>query len=183
MESGNDYVLQVKGNQPKLMKKIRETITNSDAIEIDYTLEKNRGRQEARQVYVYEATHEDTYKEWHGIRHIIHIIAKGIRDKRHYEEERYYITNRIETDAREYNKGIRNHWGIENRLHWVKDVILKEDGGLVRNMARCKTLSVLRNIVMNIFRATGHKSIKYAIERYTNRIEECCNLIHGINYI
>ena len=183
MESGNEYVLQVKGNQPKLLKAIKETIRNSNAVDIDYSLEKNRGRQEGREVHVYNIDDNEVYNQWFMVSYVIHVVSKGKRKGHKYKEDRYYLTSKKMINAEQYNKGIRNHWGIENLLHWVKDVIMNEDGGLVRNMKRCRILSVLRNIVMNLFRVTGNKSIKYAIEKFTNCIEECLRLIHGNNYI
>jgi predicted transposase YbfD/YdcC len=183
VESGNEYVLQVKGNQPKLLKAIKETLRNSRAVDIDYSLEKNRGRDEHREVHVFEVGDNQIYNDWYMASYIIHVVSKGKRKGRNYKENRYYLTNKKMICAYQYNIGIRNHWGIENLLHWVKDVIMNEDGGLVRNMKRCRTLSVFRNIVMNLFRVTGNKSIKYAIEQFTNCIDDCLKLIHGNNYI
>ena len=183
MESGNDYVIQVKGNQKNLLKSIKETIRNTVALDTDYSLESNRGRHEQREVYVFELDDKEIYKQWCKASHIIHVVSNGIRSGQKYRQDRYYITNKSMIDAKQYSIGIRNHWGIENLLHWVKDVILNEDNGLVRQMNRCRTLSVFRNIVMNLFRMNGHHSIKYAIEKFTNCFEDCLKLIHRDVYI
>ena len=179
MESGNDYVLQVKGNQPKLLKAVKQTIVNSTASDVDYTLEKNKGRVEHREVYVYSNLDNPIYEEWIGLKEIIHVVSRGKRKNKSYKQNRYYISSKTCEDARKYNEGIREHWGIENRLHWVKDVILKEDKSMVLDLDRSGNMSVIRNIVMNLYRISGYGSIKYAIEKFANRLEKCDNLIYG----
>lgn len=183
MESSNDYVLQVKGNQPKLLKAIKETVSQTTPEDIDYTLEKNRGREEHRAVYVYQAKGGEIYNDWPKISYVIHVISSGTRSGRSFKENRYYITNKLIDDASVYNRGIRGHWGIENVMHWVKDVIQIEDTGMVKDLIRSENLSVIRNIVMNLYRISGHHSIKYAIERFTNKIVECAKLIHSDSHI
>lgn len=179
MESGNEYVLQVKGNQPSLLNALKQTILNSNPVDIDYTLEKNRGRTEHREVYVYAYLDNPLYDEWFGMKKIIHVVSKGKRNNKAYMENRYYISSKTSENARTYNAGIRGHWGIENRLHWVKDVILNEDKSMVLDLDRSGNMSVMRNIIINLYRISGYKSIKYAIEEFTNRIEKCRNLIYN----
>lgn len=181
MESGNEYVLQVKGNQPNLLNAIKQTILNSTPVDIDYTHENNRGRTEHREVYVYANLDNPLYDKWFGMKKIIHVVSKGIRKKKYYIENRYYISSRTSENARTYNAGIRGHWGIENRLHWVKDVILNEDKSMVLDLDRSGNMSVFRNIVINLYRISGYKSIKYALEDFTNRIEKCGDLIYSNN--
>ncbi len=183
MESGNEYVLQVKGNQSKLLTAIKQTVSRTLVKDVDYTLENNRGRQENRAVYVYTLDTNPIYEQWKGIKHIVHIESYGKRGKRDYLENRYYITSKSIQDAKVYNKGIRSHWGIENGLHWVKDVILNEDKAMVRDFQRSKNMSVVRNIVMNIYRISGNHSIKYAIEAFTNKLDKCLNLLYGKYHI
>lgn len=183
VESGNEYVLQVKANQPNLLKAINQTIANSKSIDSDYTLEKNKGRIEKRQTYVYGDLNDPIYEEWLGIKKIILIISSGMRNKKPYKEMRYYISNKCENRAKIYSTGIRNHWGIENGLHWVKDVVQHEDNGMIRDLDRAGNISVVRNMVMSIYRNSGYKSITYAFELFTNRIDHCINLINNIHIL
>jgi predicted transposase YbfD/YdcC len=53
----------------------------------------------------------------------------------------------------------RGHWGIENRLHWVKDVVLKEDASRVRSGQAPLILATLRNTLVSCLRALGFDSI------------------------
>jgi len=65
----------------------------------------------------------------------------------------------LDLNAEEFHQGIRGHWGIENRLHWVKDEIHKED----KNKIRCGTgpvaASIFSSIAINIHRKNGNDSI------------------------
>lgn len=179
MESGNEYVLQVKGNQPSLLKAIKQTILINTPVDTDYTFEKNRGRIEQREVYVYAQKDNPVYDQWFGMKKVIHVVSKGKRNNKEYIENRYYISSKSTENARIYNTGIRDHWGIENRLHWVKDVILNEDKSMVIDLDRSGNMSVIRNVVINLYRISGQMSIKYAIEAFTNKIEKCRNLIYN----
>ena len=179
VRSGNEYVLQVKGNQPSLLKAIKQTIANNIAVDGYIKTEKNRGRIENREVYVYSNLYNPIYRTWRGIKKVIHVVSKGKRSGTEYEKNHYYITNKETNKASIYGKGIRWHWFIENRLHWVKDVTLNEDNSKVKDLNRSENLSVIRNIVLNLYHIQGYRSIKYAIERHANRLDECINLIYN----
>ena len=179
MESGNDYVLQVKGNQPKLLSAIKQTISTTRPVDSDSVKEKNRGRIERRSVYVYSALENPIYKDWASIKSVIHVVSQGNRNSKEYLENRYYITSLNNTNAKLYNERIRDHWGIENRLHWVKDATLKEDKSLVKDLDRSETMSIVRNMVINLYRISGISSTKYAIEAFNNKISKCVELIYN----
>lgn len=179
MESGNEYILQVKGNQPSLLSAIKETICKQGPVDQDYTLEKNRGRIENREAYVYQNLQNSVFNEWCGCRTIIHIHSYGIRDNKKYDDSRYYISSLVIDQAKYYNAGIRSHWSIENSLHWVKDVIMKEDKGLVKGMKQSEVLSTFRSIVISLFRMNKYKSIKNAHERFANRLVKSIQLIEN----
>ncbi|MDK4544464.1 transposase, partial [Kingella kingae] len=74
-------------------------------------------------------------------------------------------------------KTIRNHWGIENNLHWVKDVHFKEDNSLIRNSNSAFIYSILFSLVLNIVRLYGYKSWKPWLARFTNRIDRIVAVI------
>ena len=176
MESGNDYVIQVKGNYHGIYSFVKSHIENFDPSDIDYTKEKNRGRIEQRECRTYHV--EKSIKGFESCKMIIHIKNSGIRKGRKYKEDHYYISNKLKEEASYYNKGIRSHWSIENSCHWVKDVILYEDKSSVKGMELSGNLSLLRNIIMNLYRLNNHWSIKKAIEKYCNKLIDSLQLIH-----
>ena len=69
------------------------------------------------------------------------------------------MTDLFQTDSQFYYKGIRGHWKIENSLHWVKDVVHKEDKNRIRTGNAPVNCSVISTIAINIHRKAGNWSI------------------------
>ena len=72
-QSGNEYVLQVKSNQKKLLEQITLNSNVSEAISIDETVEQNRGRDETRRVFVYDDLYGIDMEQWIGIKEIVKV--------------------------------------------------------------------------------------------------------------
>lgn len=179
MESRNEYVIQVKGNQQKLLKAIKLITEAEAAHDKFYSLDKKRGRIENRDVTIYKAPlNSDPFKEWKGLKTIIHVHSHGTRKGREYTEHHYYISSKTDKLANYFAKGIRSHWGIENRLHWVKDVILNEDHSGIRSGIIAGNLSLIKSALINLFRLNGYLSIKYAIEKFANKPEKSMMLLN-----
>ncbi len=179
MVGGNDYVVQVKGNQKKLKTAIENLVNQSKSDDQYITTQTNRGRKEKREYYIYYDVTGGVFDKWKGLKTIIFLISSGIRSGKKYKEYHYYISSRNKTSAEILGKGIRAHWHIENKQHWVKDVILYEDKSGVKGKQVSKTMSMIRSIVMNIYKVNELRSIKYAIEEYTNKIQGCLKLIEN----
>lgn len=159
-----------KKNQKKLYKKVEEITQNELYCSIDLSEEKNRGRFERREVKVYEAENKIDNK-WVGVKSCIKVTRTVEYKGKERFEEAYYISSLNScTDAKIFNKGIRNHWGIENRLHYVKDVTFKEDNSKIRVGNAPGIFSVIRNIAINIFSENGYSSIPQGIRLIANNI-------------
>jgi predicted transposase YbfD/YdcC len=74
-------------------------------------------------------------------------------------------------------QGIRSHWAIENSLHWIKDVTLKEDASKISAGEAPSVLSTLKNGALNIFRKNGMNQIAQAIRLVSNDIKTIIQLI------
>ena len=72
----------------------------------------------------------------------------------------------------------RAHWGIENRLHYVRDVSFREDECRVRKGAGPQVLASLRNLALTVFRRLGVSSIPEAIEHFQENRNSVIKLIH-----
>ncbi len=171
LASGNDAILQVKGNQASLLddcKLVANTEKPDDVFEENF--EKKRGRIEKRRVALFR--HFKTTEEgWKGIEEMV--CVKRHREVFHTKEKRwkqnhetaYFISTTI-WDAKTYNKGLRAHWGIENRNHNVRDNAFQEDASRIRKnpgkMAR------LRSLALNILRDNNVENINQ--ELYINAI-------------
>lgn len=75
----------------------------------------------------------------------------------------------------------RGHWGIENRVHWVRDVTFDEDRCQVRSGAAPQVLAGLRNLVISLIRSAGHNNVAAALRRHAAHPAEAFALV-GVHY-
>jgi predicted transposase YbfD/YdcC len=144
-----DYVLALKGNQPALHDDVRHFLddpetTLATAREID----KGHGRIEIREAGV--STDIDWLQDshaWPGLQAIGKITASRESDGKTSSETRYYLLSRAETPER-FNAIVRVHWGVENRLHWVLDVVFDEDQARNRKDHGPQNLALLRKLAL-----------------------------------
>jgi len=125
-------------------------------------------------------------KEWIGLARIVHVHRYGHRpDKKkqdgQYDEHHFYILSKPINDAEAVFLGIRGHWFIENKLHYVKDVVQKEDKSGISKGMIIDNLSILKNIVINLFRLNGFKSVTRANIHFANKIEKMIKIILNKN--
>lgn len=135
-----------------------------------------RGRMEIRQTFVYEEL-TGISPDWAGLKRLIRVERTVIKKTKISHQSAYYISSIGSNDASFFARHIRNHWGIENRLHWVKDVCMNEDKSQTISGMAAENISILRNIVINLFRTNGYHSIKYATELCANNLKELIRLI------
>ena len=159
--AGGNYLLAVKGNQPKLYDEIVNLFNEAHKVDFDYvnncdryeSLEKNSGRIEKRSVAIISDTSDlSTVEDWKDLQTVIEVInetttAKGTLTK----EKRYYISNLIES-AQEFGSRTRAHWGVES-MHWTLDVTFKEDDSRTNALHAAANLGTLRRAVMNIVKS------------------------------
>ena len=77
---------------------------------------------------------------------------------------RYYISS-LEPNAVRHNQVIRSHWGIENSLHWVLDVIFNEDASRIRTGYAAENLGLLRRLSVNLLKRESSK-MSLKMKRY-----------------
>lgn len=185
IENGNDYCIQVKGNQPKLFKQIQKNISDSEPIDSFFKKEKNRGRKENRLVQIYDNL-LGINEKWTGLKRIVHVHRYGYRpdkkkDEGKYNEHHFYILSKPINDAKVVFEGIRGHWYIENKLHYVKDVVQNEDKSRIFKGKTISNLSILKNITINLFKLNGYKSLTNANRRFANKIKKMINIVFHKN--
>lgn len=159
IDGGGDYLLAVKNNQPTQYEAIKQFFVDAEVFNYanvshtsDEQINKDHGRIEMRCcVASEELDWLDKKLKWVGMRSIIMIKAtREIRGKT-TTENRYYVSS-LPANAKHINQNIRNHWGIENRLHWCLDMAFNEDQSRVRNGYSSENLSTLRRIALNLLR-------------------------------
>ena len=163
IEGGNDYVITVKGNQPQLLTQLKTIAETQKPCERSVDIEKNRGRTTCRIVSVFSDLRSIDI-HWVGVQSLIQVERIGIRSGKKYLQTNYYISSLI-SKATTFANGIRQHWGIENRLHWVKDVVFREDAAPLSNYNAATNWSIIRNIAINFARLGGYDSLTKA-ERF-----------------
>lgn len=157
-----DYVLSVKENQGHLFEDISTLFAVDQVNDFKYasyeykkTVNKGHGRIDIRECW---STSNPAYlrlirglENWIGLRSIAMVICTRIIGDKVTKYVRYYITS-LPSDAERILYAVRKHWSIENKLHWVLDVALKEDHSRVRKDQAPENLAVLRHIALNLLK-------------------------------
>ena len=168
IRSGSDYLIAVKGNQPKLFEQLKTQFGQVSTHSVNTQTEQNRNRQTQRTVSVIN-TVPDIDPQWVGVKRIVRVERVGTRAKRPVSETMFYISS-LTLDAAEFAQRIRHHWHIENRLHWVKDVVLKEDGSPLCDGHAPVNFAIVRTIALNLFRHHGFASVTQGLRRMAHDI-------------
>lgn len=163
--AGGDYFFFVKGNQPTLEAAITLLFDQPPPGEVVATAEqraRHGSRHEFRQVWASSALTD--YLDWPGCQQVGRITRTWTEHDRNGGDTRQFVTSLpAQVGAAELLGHGRGHWGIENRLHYVRDVTLGEDASRVRSGAAPQVLAALRNAVLALLRATGATNIAAAV--------------------
>jgi predicted transposase YbfD/YdcC len=112
---------------------------------------------------------------WIGLKSLVkitrEITSRKTESCKETKETAYFISslNPNQVSAKEFNEGIRNHWSVEV-FHYTKDVTFKEDSCKCNSNHSAQNLSVMRNIVINLFRQNGYTNFAQAIRLVANSI-------------
>jgi predicted transposase YbfD/YdcC len=149
-----DYILAVKENQGHLWEGIRDSFRMLPADTVAEQVDCGHGRVEQRRcAALADLSLLEPAGSWSGLRSIVRIEAEryhkatGATER----ETRYYITS-LQPDAALLNQAIRQHWGIENKLHWTLDVSFGEDLDRKRQKHAAQNFSLLKRIALNLLR-------------------------------
>jgi predicted transposase YbfD/YdcC len=151
---GADYLLPVKGNHPTLLEELQLLFKDAqqkqfrgfDADEYT-TIEKAHGRIESRKYYSIDASELPSAAEWASLRSAGMVARERTIGEKTSVEVQYYISS-CEIDAKLLEKVARGHWGIETSLHWVLDVVFREDKLRYRERIGAQNLSAVRKLVL-----------------------------------
>jgi len=176
VKAGADYVLPVKGNQPGLQAELRAVF--AAPLPYDWrceeaeTFNRAHGRQEHRRLVLVAPPPEERV-DWPGVQQYYLLqrwrYAKDWRGRvRQSFTAVYGVTSlgRDRAGARKVLDLVRGHWGIENRSHWIRDTLLREDDSRLATTQVVKVLAGLRGTVLTILhgyrRTTGARSVAAA---------------------
>ena len=153
-----DYILSVKENHPTLADSLRDFFvsfrvapekTPHTAFE---TIEKDHGRIEQRRCFAFDQL-DCLYRpeQWPGLQSFAVIESQRTIRGKTTLEHRYYISS-LPADAQRISNAVRQHWSVENRLHWCMDVIFADDQMRTRTGYAAHNLAVLKQLTMNLIR-------------------------------
>jgi hypothetical protein len=144
--------------------------------------DRGHGRTEARSVRVAPATGIAFPHAAHVFRTVRH--TGGLDGQRTSKQVVYGITSLTGPDAEPAEVGAhqRGHWGIENGLHYVRDVSFGEDHSQLRTGHAPHNLATLRNLAIDTFRAAGYVNIAHARRHHTHSYTRVLNL-YGVSEV
>jgi predicted transposase YbfD/YdcC len=154
IKKGADYLLPVKGNHKGLQEDIellfKEAQKNEfKGIDADQyeTLEKSRSRVEKRWCCSIGADDLPDKEKWPGVKSLGMIRRERTLRGKPKTETVFYISS-CEINAELLGTSVRDHWQIENGLHWSLDVVFREDKSRYRHDVGARNLAVVRKIVL-----------------------------------
>ena len=165
VKKGADYVFSLKGNQGTLHDAVKEywamldfnkPLAQASGIKFHTTsrYEEKHGRKETRDYAVSDDVDwlVKQFPKWKTIKTIG--VVESIRDTGDggTTERRYFVSS-LNADEDLFAHAVRSHWGIENRLHYMLDVIYREDACRVRKGWSARTLGLIRKIALTIARS------------------------------
>lgn len=171
-EAGGDYLLALKSNQPTLQREVEAYFKDALRAELETieTIDKDHGRIETRITSVSrnvswlfpeeKRRHPDQLR-FPTLRTIVRTLTRTERRGKLTEEVRYFISSAPLSPERA-QQAIRSHWGVES-LHWVLDVVFKEDLSRLRRGHGARNMALVRRFAFNMVRhGRGKRSIKTA---------------------
>jgi predicted transposase YbfD/YdcC len=162
VDKGADYVLALKGNQGNLLDDVTEAFNETpDGESVSKETSLGHGRIEKRTCRVIKDTSWICKsEEWKGLQSLVRIESERSHKNtgETQREVRYYISS-LSGDASLHNKAIREHWGIENKLHWTLDVVFGEDQSQKRAGNAAQNFSIITRIALNLLK--NYKTKKF----------------------
>ena len=159
LDRGGDYILVAKANQERLMSDIQETMTKAldgqlaaGRVRQCTTTESGHGRVEERScVIVEDVSGIRDRAAWPHLR-TVGMCRRERRINGQQTTEVFYFIGSRRMAARRYAAALRNHWGIENNLHWQLDVSFHEDASRVENRHGAENLSLFRKLALSLLK-------------------------------
>ena len=170
-EKGADYVLTVKGNQKKLygiinrkFEELSENDMQHSRVRSHVTRETNGGRKEFRRYTVFPAPAEVRQLGWTDVKTIGMVYRERTVNGRKSEELTYFISS-LPPKVRNLAKRVRDHWKIENQMHWSLDVTFAEDTSRIRKGEGAANAAIFRRLALMIVKRDRSEKLSMRLKR------------------
>jgi predicted transposase YbfD/YdcC len=160
LAKGGDYLLALKANRPATLAEVELFFRDPppDAIATCTTTDADHGRIEVRRHAVCHDVAWLASDRRHpgditfpGLAMIGMVEATVERDGKTTTSRRYYLSS-AKLPAETFARAVRSHWGIENRLHWVLDVVFHDDLARLRTGHGPENMAIVRHMAVNLVR-------------------------------
>lgn len=188
-EKGGDYVLVLKKNQHQLYEDVSLYLTDiatgqiiDSSMKYHKDVDANHGRIETRECWVVtNLDWLDSKERWTNLKSII-MVKATVQKRGHLSEHVRFFISSLDISAKRLLKRIRNHWSIENQLHWPLDVIFCEDKSTTRDIFGIQNLGALKGVALSLLlqnemkisiagkRARSASNLSYMLEVLLKRI-------------
>lgn len=180
---GGDYLWKVKENQAGLKRYLEEyfnaTAHRSGDLERAESLEKGHGRIEERRLL--SSSRAADRLEWPFVSQVFSLRREALecRTQKRSSQTCYGITSLMpgEASAEKLLELTRAHWGIENGLHYRRDVTFKEDACRLKSHRAAEALAVCNNLALGLIRHQGWTNVAEARRFYVAHQEQALRLI------
>ncbi|MSP53038.1 MAG: ISAs1 family transposase [Gammaproteobacteria bacterium] len=180
IEKKADYLLALKDNQSSLLEDVtlyfneqdKKSAAWDDTLNHVETIEKGHGRVETRNYYGIDTTNWGMSPKWRELNSIIRVRSiryiKGIE----VHETRYYISSLRLQQFKKAAHAVRQHWCIENNLHWQLDVSFNEDGwsGKAGNIAA--NIALINKLALNLVKKETSRKSSLRRKRFSTALSD-----------
>ena len=164
-----DYLIGLKGNQGTLNDDVRllfEAKPQGTIFQNDEEHDKGHGRLEIRRCTVTEDIDwlKEKHSQWKSFRSVVEI--ESIREIKGNTtiERRYYISS-LAAEPKTILNVVRQHWGVENKLHWVLDITFGDDQSRVRKGNAPRNMAIVKKTVLNLLNIIKKASPRLSLKR------------------
>ena len=163
-----DYVLALKGNQTSLREDVELFAAEQKAkgfadttVSRDTTIDGDHGRIETRTTTVmHDVGWLQQRHAWPGLKAVVMVESSREISGKVETETRFYITSLVML-AHLLGPVVRSHWSIENSLHWVLDMVFRDDECRVRTEHAPANFTTIKHMALNLLRrAPGKNSLR-----------------------
>ena len=160
VDSENNYLGALKGNQSGLLEAVKAQF---EAEQSDFTMNKGHGRIEKRTVSISQSL--EGIPDFPKLKTLIRVESERQVFRANIievsTETRYYVASYLET-ASAFGQRIRGYWGVENKVHHVRDGTQGEDASRTRTAPLIQIWAIARNVSLNLYRDFGFENMAQA---------------------